>query len=197
MFLSTLRCDIIWHHFTFNIKMTSHTACGCTFHLYFPRVGTGYYLTWVKQRSHRSGVLEYKNLSWVWGWDRKICPEDHRMASRGLPSDGNWWSRGTDFSIPTSHELWILFLAHHLIPYLSWKNLKKAVQKVLNTLRCDMVTSFKHYNDVTDRRVASVRLFVFYLSLGLVWVCEIEISHMGKNNGNLDLVCEKILSIPG
>ena len=32
-------------------------------------------------------------------------------------------------------------------------------------------------------------LFVFYLSLGLVWVCEIEISHMGKNNGNSDLVC--------
>ena len=37
--------------------------------------------------------------------------------------------------------------------------------------------------------MASVRLFVFYLSLGLVLVCEIEISHMGKNNGNSDLVC--------
>ena len=35
-----------------------------------------------------------------------------------------------------------------------------------------------------------MRMFVFYLSLGLVWVCEIEISHMGKNNGNPDLVCE-------
>ena len=33
-------------------------------------------------------------------------------------------------------------------------------------------------------------VFFFYLSLGLVWVCEIEISHMGKNNGNPDLVCE-------
>ena len=57
-----------------------------------------------------------------------------------------------------------------------------------------MVTSFLHFNDVTDRHVASVRLFDFYLSLGLVWVCEIEKSHMGKNNENPDLVCEKINS---
>ena len=40
-----------------------------------------------------------------------------------------------------------------------------------------MVTSFYHYNDVTDRRAASVRLFVFYLFLGLVWVCEINRIH--------------------
>ena len=30
----------------------------------------------------------------------KIRPEDHRLASRGLPSDDKRWSRGTDFSIP-------------------------------------------------------------------------------------------------
>ena len=41
-----------------------------------------------------------------------------------------------------------------------------------------------------------MRLFVFYLSLGLVRVCEIEISHMGKNNGNPDLACEKYFSLP-
>ena len=39
---------------------------------------------------------------------------------------------------------------------------------------------------------AAVRFF--YLSLGLVWVCELEISHMGKNNGNPDLVCENYFS---
>ena len=38
------------------------------------------------------------------------------------------------------------------------------------------------------------RCSFFYLSLGLVWACEIEISHMGKNNGNPDLVCEKKIS---
>ena len=59
-----------------------------------------------------------------------------------------------------------------------------------------MVTSFKHYNDVTDQPVASVQLFVFYLALWLVWVCEIEISHMGKNNGNPDLVHEKMQCLP-
>ena len=31
----------------------------------------------------------------------------------------------------------------------------------------------------------------YYLSLELVQVCEKEISHMGKNNGNPDLECEK------
>ena len=40
--------------------------------------------------------------------------------------------------------------------------------------------------------MARVRQVIFYLSHGLVWVCEIELSHMGKNNGNPDLVCEKI-----
>ena len=41
-----------------------------------------------------------------------------------------------------------------------------------------MVTSFYHYTGVTDRRAADVRLFVFYLSLGLVRVCEIKLSHV-------------------
>ena len=31
----------------------------------------------------------------------------------------------------------------------------------------------------------------FYLSLGLVWLSEIEISLIGKNNENPVLVCEK------
>ena len=53
----------------------------------------------------------------------------------------------------------------------------KDFQKILNTLRCDMVTSFLHYDDFTDRRATSVRLFVFYLSLGLVRVCEINRIH--------------------
>ena len=44
------------------------------------------------------------------------------------------------------------------------------------------------------QRVADVWLFVFYLSNGLVRVCEIEFSHMSKNNKNPDLVCEKIKS---
>ena len=56
-----------------------------------------------------------------------------------------------------------------------------------------MVTPFKHNNDVTERRAAMERpTFDFYLSHGLVRVsvCEIELSHIGKNNGNPDMVCE-------
>ena len=70
----------------------------------------------------------------------------------------------------------IIFLANYLIPHFILENTRKDFQKVLNTLRCDMVTSFLHYNDVTDGRAASVRLFVFYHSLGLVRLCEIDIS---------------------
>ena len=41
------------------------------------------------------------------------------------------------------------------------KHEKEDLQKILNTLRCDIVTSILHDNDVTDRRAASVQLFVF------------------------------------
>ena len=34
-------------------------------------------------------------------------------------------------------------------------------------------------------------MFEYYLSHRLVRVCEIKLSHMGKNNGNPDLVSEK------
>ena len=48
-----------------------------------------------------------------------------------------------------------------------------------------MVTSFLHYTHITGQRAANVQLFVFKLSLGLVRIlCEIEISHKGKHNGN-------------
>ena len=69
-------------------------------------------------------------------------------------------------------------------------NVRLLMKQAIFNVRLLMM-SFQHYNDVTDRCAASMRLFVFYLCLGLVQVCEIEISHMGKNNGNPDLVCEK------
>ena len=46
-----------------------------------------------------------------------------------------------------------------------------------------------------DQRVASMQLFVLYLSLGLIRVFEIKISHMCINNTNQDLVCEKKISL--
>ena len=40
-------------------------------------------------------------------------------------------------------------------------------------------------------------LFAFYVSRGLVPVCEKELSNMGKSNGTPDLVCEIFLSHMG
>ena len=54
----------------------------------------------------------------MWGWDRKICPEDHRFASQGLLNDDKWSSLGT---IRIHHEcegrieksvLWMAKLHH-------------------------------------------------------------------------------------
>ena len=44
-------------------------------------------LVYIPENNKKKTTWEYKNPSWVWGWDRKICPEDHRLASQGLPSD--------------------------------------------------------------------------------------------------------------
>ena len=38
-----------------------------------------------------------------------------------------------------------------------------------------MVTSFYHCNDIMERCAADMWLFVLYLSLGLVRVCEIRV----------------------
>ena len=55
----------------------------------------------------------------------------------------------------TNNVLFYLVTAKYLILY--WKSMKKDFQKILKSLKCDMVTSFIHYNDVTDRRATSVR----------------------------------------
>ena len=38
-----------------------------------------------------------------------------------------------------------------------------------------------------------MRAFRYHLSHRLVWVCEIELSQMGKNKGNPDLVFDNVL----
>ena len=48
------------------------------------------------------------------------------------------------------------------------EKLEKDFQKILNTLRCDTMTSLINVRP-------ACRCSIFYLSLGLVWVCEIEI----------------------
>ena len=55
-----------------------------------------------------------------------------------------------DFSISSSHKLWILFLAHHLIPHLYWKkNLKNTSRK--SWIRQDITWWRQFYNTMTSR----------------------------------------------
>ena len=70
--------------------MSSLVICNTAQAIYFQN-----YPNWAQwsQRTKRY----YKDLSLVWGVDRKIHPEDHCLASRGLPSDARQWLRGTDF----------------------------------------------------------------------------------------------------
>ena len=57
----------------------------------------------------------------------------------------------------------------------------------------DVIITLQYHISTFSKCAANVRLFVFYLSTGLVWVCEIELSHMGKNNRNLNLVLENVI----
>ena len=44
-------------------------------------------------------MCDYKNISWVWGWDRKIRPTDSQFVIiRWQPSDDNNESEGRMFS---------------------------------------------------------------------------------------------------
>ena len=75
----------------------------------------------------------------------------------------------------TNNGFFSLLTTIYLI--LNWKKHETDFKKILNMLRFDVVTSFKDYNDIAHRCAADVKLFVFYLSLGLVWVCEINRIH--------------------
>ena len=57
----------------------------------------------------------YKNLSWVWGADRKIRLRVTVWRHKALPSDAKQWSRGMDFFIRTKQPWQILFIAYFLI----------------------------------------------------------------------------------
>ena len=57
---------------------------------------------WIKWLYKWWKSVLYKNPSWVWGLDRKIRPKDYEAWR--VMSDDKRWSRGTDFSIPSSHK---------------------------------------------------------------------------------------------
>ena len=65
------------------------------------------------------------------------------------------------------------------------KNMKKISRKSL--IRRD--ATWLHHFDITI--MCGQRAAVLFYHSQIVWVCEIELSHMGKNNRNPDLVCQK------
>ena len=77
------------------------------------------------------------------------------MASRGLPSEEIYPILAR---IMDSFSISVLSNAFYIGKTL------KGFQKILNLLRCDMVTSFYHYNDVMDRPACGRRAAVRFLS---------------------------------
>ena len=80
-------------------------------------------MTGISKLSALSGLstgilrIEYKNLSCVWGADRKICQTITVWNHEALPSNAKRRSRETEFSICTKHPCLILFLAYLSILY--------------------------------------------------------------------------------
>ena len=62
--------------------------------------------------STKVGMIDYKNLPWVWGWNRKVHPLHSLFGITSLvmpnsdPRDRfhKRWLWGTDFSIPSAHK---------------------------------------------------------------------------------------------
>ena len=50
-------------------------------------------------------LVEYKNLSGVWEWDRKICREDHRLSSQ---------RRACQVMTKGDNERWICLSHYHM-----------------------------------------------------------------------------------
>ena len=105
--------------------------------------------TTVGQRQH----WHYKYLSWVWGWDKKSIQRItiwHHEACWVMTNGDHEWHI---FYHPyTDNEFFFLLTTKYLI-YIGKKH-ELDFQGILNTLRCDMVTSFQHFHDVTDGRAA-------------------------------------------
>ena len=133
-------------------------------------------------------MVDYENPSWVRGWNRKIHPKDHHLASRGLQSDDKRWSRGTDFFLSHPDLTWLMdsFSCSQLKYRISyWKKHEKRLPE--NPEFAEM-----RHGDVTDRLAAEVWLFVFIFPAGRYRYVRSK-SHVGKNNGNPDLVCKNII----
>ena len=73
---------------------------------------------------------------------------------------------------------------------------KKGFQKILNTLSYDIIwwRYFNNNNDITFLPTCGSLFFIFSTGWYRVW--EVELSHMGKNSRNPNLVCKNNSILP-
>ena len=136
------------------------------------------------------GIFDSNDIFWC---EKKWHETPYQCSANSLPSDANRWSRGPYFlSHPhTNNGFFFLLTTNYLILYL--KNMKKDFQKILNSVRCDMVTSF--YISITSQinmwQVCGLSAAVRFLSFprGSTGMWD------RINNGSSDLVCEITLFI--
>ena len=105
-----------------------------------------------------------KSIPRITDWHHEDC----RMMT-----SGDHEGRIFLFHSHTNNGFFFLHNTNYKYRILYWKEHEKGFQKVLNSLRCNMVTSFYHNGNVTDQRAGDVRLFAFLISkfsLGLVRV---------------------------
>ena len=122
----------------------------------------------------------------MWGPVGKICPEYHRLASRGLPSDDSDCEGRIFLSdLHTNNGFFFLLTIKYLILY--WKNIKKTSRK---SWICWDATRWRNFNITMISQIEvwpaciQVPLFVFYLPHELVLIYLIKLSHTGKNHWN-------------
>ena len=99
------------------------------------------------------------------------------MIEKSITRITDWHHKACQFSYPILTQIMNYFSSSQLIiAFYIGKNIN-----ITMTSQIDM-------RPACDRR-APAR---FYLSHRLLWVCEKELSHMGKVKENPDLVCENI-----
>ena len=149
-------------------------------------------------------VLDYKNLSWVWGVHRKIRSEGYCLPAWGLPSDVRLWSWGTDFSVCPSHHGRFFFL--HTFHFWKWvfDNAVTSiadVHHILMTIQWHLVTSLHSvisvltmaYRDILYNQCISNtwKFSIFIFPTGQIRVCEIRFASIGVICRNPYPVCKK------
>ena len=108
----------------------------------------------------------YKNISSVWGWDRKKThSKGHSLASPGLASDDKWWFQVADIYYPIITRVMDSFSCS---PINTKFYVSKGSQKFLNTLISNMPW-WRHFNVTMTLLVNQARLFQYFQCTALTW----------------------------